>query len=97
MWGHPSPAWCHGIKRMPIIVAASVAGCKAWRGDFDAEPTDKGDLSHISGLLGEGELIPRNTGYLLSPDCIHESIIFENDTPRSFLRIALPVDFNFFQ
>jgi hypothetical protein len=86
--------WNHGCNRvpfarMPIIVAASVPGCKAWRGDFDATPTEDGDLSHME--LGEGELLPPNVGYLLSPDCVHESMRFAEDTQRTFLRIALPV------
>lgn len=31
-----------------------------------------------------------NIGYLLTPDCVHESLVFEEETQRSFLRIALP-------
>ena len=89
-WGHN---WIHasGIRRMAVIVAASVPGCRVWNGIFDGEPTEKGDLSHISDQLGEGEVLPANVGYLLSPDCVHESMIFENTVQRTFLRIALPV------
>lgn len=98
-WGHgPSPGWLHycnhvPVARMPIIVAASVSGCRAWRGEFDAQPTDSGDLSHIADQLGAGEVLPANVGYLLSPDCVHESMLFDHDTQRTFLRIALPVEF----
>lgn len=94
-WGHgPGPGWNHycnhvPIARMPIIVAASVEGCRAWRGQFDGEPKNDGDLSHLD--LGEGEVLPANVGYLLSPDCVHESMVFERPTQRTFLRIALPV------
>lgn len=95
-WGHDG--WNHfcnevPIDRMPIIVAASVPGCRAWRGTFDATPRDDGDLSHVE--LGEGELLPSNVGYLLSPDCIHESLRFEQETQRAFLRIALPPSHQF--
>ena len=99
-WGHtPSPGWLHTcndintgkIARMPVIVAASVSGCRAWRGIFEGQPKSDGDLSHLE--LGEGEVLPPNVGFLLSPDCIHESMIFDKPTKRSFLRIALPVDF----
>lgn len=102
VWGHnPSPGWLHNcndikrgiIGRMPIIVAASASGCRAWRGQFDATPTDSGDLSHIADQLHDGEVLPANIGYLLSADCIHESMILEQDTQRTFLRIALPVGF----
>jgi hypothetical protein len=99
-WGHgPGPSWNHycndvgqgPIARMAVIVAASVAGCRAWRGRFDGEPKIDGDLSHIAEQLGEGEVLPAGVGYLLSPDCVHESMVFDSPTQRTFLRIALPV------
>jgi hypothetical protein len=90
-WNH----YCNDISarevgRMPVIVAASVAGCRAWRGVFDGRPAPDGDLTHIAHLLGEGEVLPANTGYWLSPDCVHESMIFSEVIQRTFLRIALP-------
>lgn len=93
-WGHPAPPWLHycnhlPVARMAIIVAASVQGCRAWRGQFDGAPAEDGDLSHIAGQLDAGEILPANVGYLLSPDCVHESMLFNVDTQRSFLRIAL--------
>lgn len=102
-WSHGGGGWKHGcnniggevIGRMPIIVAASVAGCKAWRGTFDGQPKSDGDLSHLD--LGEGELLPANVGYILSPDCIHESMPFATKVRRSFLRIALPLSFNYWK
>lgn len=78
------------IGRMPVIVAASVPGCRAWRGTFLGRPGPDGDLSHIADQLGAGEVLPANGGYLLSPDCVHESMTFEQDTLRTFIRIALP-------
>ncbi len=100
LWGHePSPGWLHicndigrgPIQRMAVIVAASAPGCRVWRGRFDGEPTDVGDLTHIANQLGEGEILPANVGFLLSPDCVHESMLMAQDTQRTFLRIALPV------
>jgi hypothetical protein len=106
-WGHqpgpgPGPAWLHycndirrgPIARMAVIVAASTSGCHAWRGTFNGEPANDGDLSHIADQLGEGEVLPANVGYLLSPDCVHESMIFAEQTRRTFLRIALPLGFS---
>jgi hypothetical protein len=101
-WGH-NPGWNHycndinrgPIARMPIIVAASVSGCRAWRGKFDGAPAIDGDLSHIEDQLGVGEILPPNAAYLLSPDCVHESMVFDRPTQRTFLRIALPTDFAF--
>jgi len=80
---------------MAVIVVASAVGCRAWRGVFDGRPAPDGDLSHIADQLGNGEILPANTGYLLSPDCVHESMILENPTQRTLLRIALPVEFQF--
>lgn len=100
-WGGGGGGWLHycndvgasSIGRMAVIVAASVAGCKAWRGKFQGRPAKDGDLSHITDQLGEGEVLHENVGYLLSPDCVHESLRFDRDTLRTFIRIALPVSF----
>lgn len=99
-WGHGG-GWNHGcnnlagldFKRMPVIVASSIPGCRAWRGEFDAEPASDGDLSTLE--LNHGEVLPANVGYLLSADCVHESMIQQSNVHRSFLRIALPIDFIF--
>jgi hypothetical protein len=94
-WNHNCNNIANGeaFKRMSIIVAASVAGCKAWKGQYEVEPTDSGALPGIE--LDAGEVIPAGVGYLLSPDCVHESMTFDRDTQRTFLRIALPTDFAF--
>jgi hypothetical protein len=97
-WGGGGGGWLHycndvgssAVGRMPVIVAASVSGCRAWRGLFDGRPAADGDLSHIEKDLGNGEVLLANVGYLLSPDCVHESLVFDQPTQRTFLRIALP-------
>lgn len=104
-WGHeggPS-GWLHycndinvgPIRRMAVIVASTVSGCRAWRGLFEGMPASDGDLSHIADQLGQGEILPASTGFLLSPDCVHESMRFAVPTQRSFLRIALPTEYAF--
>lgn len=102
-WTHPptGPSWLHycnnvgagHVARMPVIVAASEIGCRAWEGKFNAQPASDGDLSHIVKQLDNGTIFHANFGYLLSPDCVHESMIMTKDTPRSFIRIALPPEF----
>jgi hypothetical protein len=100
-WGGGGGGWNHScndigagpVRRMPVIVAASAVGCRVWRGLFDSEPSADGDLSHLD--LDAGEIVPAGVGYLLSPDCVHESMIQTRQTKRTFLRIALPVDFVF--
>lgn len=97
-WGHTGGGWNHycnntgeEIGRMPIIVASNIARCKCWTGVFEGEPKNDGDLSHLE--LPEGEILPSNYGFLLSPDCIHESLPMNETVERTFLRIALPNDF----
>ncbi len=98
-WGGGGGGWLHycndvgasPIGRMAVIVAASVSGCRAWKGLFKGRPAVDGDLQHIADQLGVGEILPPNVGYLLSPNCVHESLTFEQNTARQFIRIALPV------
>lgn len=100
-WGGGGGTWLHycndvgasAVGRMAVIVAASVPGCRAWKGRFQGRPAKDGDLSHIANQLGDGEVLPANVGYLLSPDCVHESLTFDQQMLRSFIRIALPVAF----
>ena len=87
------PAWAHycnnvPVERMSIIVVASVPGCIVYDGNFQGEPASDGDLEHIRDQLGPGYLLPAYQGYLLSPDCVHESMVFDAPTKRTFLRIA---------
>lgn len=100
-WQHGgSGGWLHGcnnipvqeLARMPVIVAASAPGCRMWRGKFTGQPASDGDLSHIQDQLDKAESAVGhpNWAYLLSADCVHESMIMEKDTPRTFIRIALP-------
>jgi hypothetical protein len=101
-WGGGGGGWLHycndvgatQIGRMAVIVAASVSGCRAWKGVFHGRPASDGDLSHIADQLCDGEVLPPNVGYLLSPDCVHESMTFDQRTLRAFIRIALPVSFS---
>ena len=99
-WGHdgPGPHWLHycnntgtEIGRMPVIVASDVVGCRCYPGELDGVPAADGGLGHLT--LPNGEDLHSNTGYLLSADCVHESLPMERTTPRTFLRIALPVGF----
>lgn len=93
IWSHDNPgpgSWNHNCNRIPgrmaIIVASTVPGCRAWRGVFHGDPQNDGDCSHF--VHGTGKVLPANAGYLLTPDCIHESMRFEIRVQRQFLRIA---------
>ena len=94
-WGHgPGPSWAHycnhvPVDRMAVIVASSVPGCIVYEGRFEGEPRNDGDLEHIRNQFGKSTLLPANRGFELSPDCVHESVVFLSPIKRSFLRIAL--------
>jgi len=92
-WSHGGGSWSHKYQRMSVIVAASAVGCQVWRGLVFAEPASDGDLSHVM-LPSKGEIVPANVGYLLSPDCVHQSLVQQQDTQRTFLRIALPLTYD---
>jgi hypothetical protein len=92
-WSHPSPGWNHvcnelPIPRMSVAVASSLARCKVYNGTFEGTPSIQGDLSHIRNQVGDGYLVPANEWHLLSPDCVHESLPFEEEAERSFIRVA---------
>lgn len=85
-WNHS----CNIIPdRMPVIVASNYPLCKAWEGIFDGQPSEDGDMSHVE--LGHGIVLPQNQGFLLSPDCVHESLPAGELVNRSFVRLAMPV------
>ena len=88
-WRHRYNAAGEIRQRMAVIVATDVAGCRVYPGRFEGEPAEDGDLEHIRSRLGAGQLLAAGQAWLLSPDCVHESLRFERSTRRTFLRIAL--------
>lgn len=103
-WGHEDPGghWNHSCNvipnRMAVIVASTVPLCRAWEGDFNGLPRITGDCQHVlddAGVLDDFKRLNANEAYLLSPDCIHESMSAIRDCARTFLRIALPTDFHY--
>lgn len=87
-WG--TPGWgSHRGPRMPVIVASSVKGCTAYPGLFVGEPAEGGDLEHIRDQFTRQDWLEPGRAYLLSPDCVHESMPFSTPTQRTFIRIAL--------
>ena len=93
-WAHlPPGAWAHycnnlPIERMAIITASSVPGCMVYPGLFKGDPQDDGNCEHLRNQFGEGRLLPAFEGFMFSPDCVHESMVFDQPTKRTFLRIA---------
>ena len=80
--------WKQYAHRMATVVASSAPGCIVYEGEFRGSPKDGGDLEHIRDQFGEGVVLPAFRGFLMSPDCVHESMILPEQTKRSFLRIV---------
>lgn len=93
--------WNHSCNvlpaRMAVIVASSFPLCRAWEGEFEGLPRLDGSCAHIldrEGVLDEAKRLDANQAYLLSPDCIHESLPAVHEIERTFIRIALPLEYH---
>lgn len=75
-----------------MIVAASVAGCHVYTGDFDGYPGPNGDCAHLADECKNKEriLLDSNQAYWLSPMTVHEVFPMKEDTKRQFVRISMP-------
>lgn len=98
-WGGGGGGWNHNCNvvpdKMAVIVASSAPLCKIWEGTFAGVPKDDGDCSHIINPSDDqfARIFPANEAYLLSKECIHESLPAPEMMSRSFMRIALPAKF----
>lgn len=98
-WGGGGGGWNHSCNiipdRMAVIVASSQPLCKFWEGTFSGVPKSDGDCSHIITPKDDefAKIVPKDEAYLLSKDCIHESLPAPETMSRSFMRIALPVKY----
>lgn len=87
-WGGGGGGW--GTNGM--IVAASVAGCHVYLGDFDGWPAPNGDCTHLTAQCATKErvLLEDNQAYCLSPMTVHEVFPMQEKTRRQFMRISMP-------
>lgn len=75
-----------------MIVAASVAGCNVYAGNFNGYPGANGDCSHLKDECNTKEriLLDSNQAYWLGPMTVHEVFPMEKTTERQFVRISMP-------
>jgi hypothetical protein len=94
-WGGGGGGW--GTNGM--IVAASVAGCNVYAGDFDGWPQPNGDCSHLAEQCNEKSrvLLDSNQAYWLGPMTVHEVFPMRETTQRQFVRISMPSDAPWYQ
>lgn len=75
-----------------MIVAASVAGCNVYAGDFQGYPGPNGDCSHLKDECNDKTtvLLDANQAYWLGPMTVHEVFPMKEATKRQFVRISMP-------
>lgn len=74
-----------------LILASSVQGGAAWVGQYDGEPGEGGDFSHID--LRNLERVPMTAGRAWAGNAmttLHASIPLARDTPRTLVRLNVP-------
>jgi hypothetical protein len=87
--GDPDPSR-PGPQR--LLIASNVLGCRVYAGEFEGQPADGGDCSHLA--LDYLERIDMAPGYVWHGDAmslLHESIPVRRDCFRTVVRINAPV------
>ena len=75
-----------------MLIVSSYKACKGWNGEFDGEPNQGGDCSHLDLSEMESFDMERNTLYCGNSTFIHESLPLEEDVERQLVWITLPAD-----
>lgn len=80
-----------GYAREAIILASSVQGGAAWVGQYDGEPGEGGDFSHLD--LSRLTEVPMSAGIVWAGDAmttLHASVPLAHATPRTLVRLNVP-------
>ncbi len=94
--GNKSLYWHDGTG---LLTVSSVEGCRAWKQTFDGEPKVEGDCEHLRDRCREENevVLGANKLYWMSPGCVHESILMKEWTARTFVRVSLPSDCDWYE
>lgn len=91
-WDNGKTPWSHrGQMREAIILASSVQGGAAWVGQYDGEPGEGGDFSHLD--LSSMRKVPMAAGHAWAGDTmtmLHASVPLPRDTQRTLVRLNVP-------
>lgn len=89
-WGGGGGGW--GTNGM--IVAASVAGCTVYTGEFDGWPAPNGDCTHLANQCEDKPAVTleANQAYCLGAMTVHEVFPMKEAVKRQFVRISMPSD-----
>ena len=75
-----------------MLIISSYEACKGWNGEYDGEPNQGGDCSHLDLSTMESFIMEKNTLYWGNSTFIHESLPIDEDVKRQLVRITLPAD-----
>ena len=75
-----------------MLIVSSYKSCKGWNGEFEGQPNQGGDCSHLDLSKMECYEMESNNLYWGNSTFIHESLPVQEDVKRQLIRITLPAD-----
>lgn len=78
-------------KKGGMLMASNYSACMGWNGEYEGEPREGGDCSHID--LKDGFILKSGIVYYGNSQFIHESLPVDQDVFRVLFRITLPIDY----
>jgi hypothetical protein len=75
-----------------MLIVSSYEACKGWNGEYEGQPNQGGDCSHLDLSKMDNFNLKSNTLYWGNSTFIHESLPLEEDVKRQLVRITLPAD-----
>ena len=75
-----------------LFLISSYKSCKGWNGEFEGEPNQGGDCTHLDLSKMDCYEMESNTLYWGNSTFIHESLPVQEDVKRQLVRITLPAD-----
>jgi hypothetical protein len=75
-----------------MLIISSYEACRGWNGEYDGQPNQGGDCSHLDLSKMEDFNLKADTLYWGNSTFIHESLPLEEDVKRQLVRVTLPAD-----
>ncbi len=95
-WSESKAKWYQGAAGIGgMITVSNPAGCRAWNKSFEGGIRYNGDCEHLRKEYfpeSESTVFEANSAYWCNAACVHESLYFEKDTERTFVRLSMPSD-----
>lgn len=75
-----------------MLIVSSYEACKGWNGDFNGQPNQGGDCSHLDLSKMDTFNLKSNMLYWGNSTFIHESLPIQEDVKRQLIRVTLPAN-----